>query len=265
MLKALKTQLINLSDNRRTIMDGHLNILQMIASSGTVVKIVLGILIFASTYSWAIILKKRNELKSFTRSNEEFLNFYRNNVNLNDIFVKSKEMEYSPYQSIFQRGYEEFIKIREGLKQIGKDMLQDHFSSHGLLAIERAIKRSLNDSTDKMDADLQALASIGSIAPFIGLFGTVWGIIDAFVALGEGVTSLDAVAPGIAEALVTTAIGLFTAIPAVFFYNYFSSSINKISMQTESYSQEFLNMLERLILKSSRQNTSSSSTTSAGN
>ncbi|MBF0205545.1 MAG: MotA/TolQ/ExbB proton channel family protein [Oligoflexia bacterium] len=229
-------------------MEGKLNILHIILGSGVVVKGVLGVLIFASLYSWAIILRKRSELSRYSSMNDHFINFYRNNVNLNDIFLHSKEMDYSPFQSIFIRGYEEFVKIREGLgKSGGKEMLQDHFSIYGLNSIERALKRAVNEASERIDSSLSTLASIGSIGPFIGLFGTVWGIIDAFVGLSEGITSLDAVAPGIAEALVATAIGLATAIPAVFFYNYFNHQSVKLVSQTESYAQEFLNMLERLI------------------
>ncbi|MBF0313026.1 MAG: MotA/TolQ/ExbB proton channel family protein [Oligoflexia bacterium] len=234
-------------------MEGKINILQIIVSSGIVVKIVLLTLISASIYSWALIFKKRKELNQLHARDLEFLVFYRSSVNLNDIYLKCKELPYSPSMSVFQKGHEEFLKIRDGLgKNVGKEVLQEHFTNYGLTSIERAIKRALSETSDKIDASLSTLASIGSIAPFIGLFGTVWGIIDAFVGLSSGITSLDAVAPGIAEALVATAIGLAAAIPAVFFYNHFNNQSDKLISQTESYAHDFLNMLERLIAKPSQ-------------
>ncbi|MBF0297206.1 MAG: MotA/TolQ/ExbB proton channel family protein [Oligoflexia bacterium] len=161
-------------------------------------------------------------------------------------------MPYSPFLNIFQKGHEEFIKIRDSLgKGTSKEILYEHFSSFGFTSVERALKRAINDSNDKMNSSLSTLASIGSAAPFIGLLGTVWGIIDAFVGLGEGITSLDAVAPGIAEALVATAIGLATAIPAVFFYNHFNNANEKLNLEMDSYGQEFINMLERIVIKTS--------------
>lgn len=233
-------------------MDGKFDLIPLFINAGIVVKGVLLVLLLSSLYSWAIILRKRKEISSLKDESNHFLNFYRSSVNLSDIFQKSKEMPFSPYQIVFQKGYEEFIKIRDSLgKTGGREVLQEHFAIYGLNSIERSLSRAINECEERLESSLDHLASIGSLTPFIGLLGTVWGIIDAFIGLGMqgGKGGLDSVAPGIAEALVTTAVGLFTAIPAVFFYNYFSSKANSLLNQTESYSKEFINMLERIISK----------------
>src|SRR5690606_35204547 len=130
----------------------------------------------------------------------------------------------------------------------GKGSIAEYFTDHGFQSLERALKTGYNQANEKMDQRVSTLASIGSITPFVGLFGTVWGIIDAFAGLSQGGGSIEAVAPGIAEALVATAAGLAAAIPAVWFYNYFNNQISRINSQMESFAQDFLNLMERSIL-----------------
>ena len=143
----------------------------------------------------------------------------------------------------------EIIKIKKCFEGCEKDSLKRHFQNFGLGVIERAMSKGITDSNLKLDSYLSILASIGSITPFIGLFGTVWGIINSFTGLASGGGTLEAVAPGIAEALVATAIGLFAAIPAVWFYNIYSNENSKINSEMESFGQDFLNIVERSLLK----------------
>ena len=144
-----------------------------------------------------------------------------------------------------------FTKIKEKLKSAGmEDQYASYVRDNGIHALERALKQGVNDANSKIEHRLPILASIGSVTPFVGLFGTVWGIIDSFTGLATGGGSIEAVAPGIAEALVATAVGLAAAIPAVWAYNYFSSRLNQMNSDMESFGQEFMNLIERSLLSS---------------
>src|SRR5690606_25184367 len=143
---------------------------------------------------------------------------------------------------------DELNKISEKISNAGKGSIAQYFAEHGVQSLERALKTGYNTANEKMDMRVSLLATIGAITPFIGLFGTVWGIIDAFAGLSQGGGSIEAVAPGIAEALVATAVGLAAAIPAVVFYNLYNNQISRINSQMESFSQDFLNLIERTIL-----------------
>jgi biopolymer transport protein TolQ len=225
-----------------------LNIWQILWESGFVVKIVLLILVLASVYSWAIIWEKYKQLKLVTEANDKFSDFFRKSNSISDIHKEASENLDSTMGLMFKRGFEELNKIIEKLNQSGKSNFTQHFSTHGFESLERALKAGYNTANEKMDLKVSLLATIGSITPFIGLFGTVWGIIDAFSGLSQGGGSIEAVAPGIAEALVATAVGLAAAIPAVVFYNLFNNQISRINSQMESFSQDFLNLVERTIL-----------------
>jgi biopolymer transport protein TolQ len=225
-----------------------LNIWQILWESGFVVKIVLLILVLASVYSWAIIWQKYKQLKLVTEANDKFSDFFRKSNSIADIHKEASENLDSTMGLMFKRGFEELNKIIEKLNQSGKSNFTQHFSAHGFESLERALKAGYNTANEKMDLKVSLLATIGSITPFIGLFGTVWGIIDAFSGLSQGGGSIEAVAPGIAEALVATAVGLAAAIPAVVFYNLFNNQISRINSQMESFSQDFLNLVERTIL-----------------
>ena len=155
-------------------------------------------------------------------------------------------LPFSPYKAIFLEGYEELQRIKHSCG--GDDQeeeLRVYFETHGMKAIERALKKGFNQANAKMNDFLSALASIGSLTPFVGLFGTVWGIIDSFTGLASGGATLDAVAPGIAEALVATAVGLAAAIPAVWFYNHYNNLNGKFNLDMDNFEQEFLNIVER--------------------
>lgn len=229
-------------------MHGGLNIWQILWQSGIVVKFVLLLLVLSSVLSWTIILQKWKELKAVMESNEKFYNFFKNNTSISEINREATEQHVSTMSLMFRKGFDELNKISEKLSSSGKSNIAEHFSEHGFQPLERALKAGFNTANEKMDVRVSTLATIGSITPFIGLFGTVWGIIDAFSGLSQGGGSIEAVAPGIAEALVATAVGLAAAIPAVCFYNLFNNQISRINSQMESFSQDFLNLVERSIL-----------------
>lgn len=228
---------------------GNLDILKIILQSGLVVKFVLSLLLLSSVFSWAIILKKRKLFKEVEQNNTTFYEIYRSSDNLKDVLLKSELLPFSPYKSLFVNGYEELVKIREAYTNQHKSGLAFHFQNFGLGILERGLKKGVNETNAELGGLLSTLASIGSVAPFIGLFGTVWGIIDAFSGLAGGGGSIDAVAPGIAEALVATAVGLAAAIPAVWFYNYFNNQNDKINSDMETFGQDFLNVVERSIVE----------------
>lgn len=225
-----------------------LNIWQILWDSGLVVKFVLLLLVLSSVLSWTIIWQKYKELKVVVVANDKFSEFFKKSNSITDINREANENHDSTMSLMFRRGYDELNKVSEKLSGAGKSNLAQHFADHGFQSLERALKTGYNSANEKMDLRVATLASIGSITPFIGLFGTVWGIIDAFSGLSQGGGSIEAVAPGIAEALVATAVGLAAAIPAVVFFNLFNNQIARINSQMESFSQDFLNLIERSIL-----------------
>lgn len=230
-------------------MHGDMNILLILWNSGLVVKVVLALLIIASILSWAIIFQKKKIIQKVEESNEEFNQYFKNSHNLAEIFDQASEYNDSTLSLMFQKGYLELVKIREKLKSSDKeDELQSYFKESGIGAMERSLKQGANISNEKLESRLSTLASIGSVSPFVGLFGTVWGIINSFTGLASGGGSIEAVAPGIAEALVATAVGLAAAIPAVWAYNIFNNRIARLNTQMESFGQDFLNLIERSVL-----------------
>lgn len=227
----------------------QIDIWKVIWESGIVVKMVLFILLFASVISWTIILRKRKTLLEAHRNNAHFLEIYLSAAGLNEVAQKVELMGFSPYKQMFLHGHKELAKIKEIESHESLSRVRSHFENFGFGMIERSLKKGVNESQLKLERYLAILASIGSVTPFIGLFGTVWGIIDSFTGLAGGGATLDAVAPGIAEALVATAVGLFAAIPAVWFYNYFSNQIAVINTQMETFGQEFINVVERSLMR----------------
>ncbi|MCM2350089.1 MAG: MotA/TolQ/ExbB proton channel family protein [Bacteriovoracaceae bacterium] len=225
-----------------------LNIWQILLESGLVVKFVLLLLVLSSVLSWTIIWQKYKELKAVTDANNKFNDFFKKSHSITDINREANENHDSTMSLMFRRGFDELNKVSEKISSTGKGSIAQYFSEHGIDALERALKAGYNTANEKMDLRVSLLATIGSITPFVGLFGTVWGIIDAFAGLSQGGGSIEAVAPGIAEALVATAVGLAAAIPAVVFFNLFNNQISRINSQMESFSQDFLNLIERTIL-----------------
>ncbi len=218
----------------------EIDLLKIVLESGFVVKSVFVVLILASIFSWSIILKKRKTLSRLRENDEEFQSMFRKSDSLKEIMYKAELMEFSPSREIFIEGYNELNRILE----ISDN---EHFNTFGLKSIERSLQNGMNQANARLESLLSTLASIGSVSPFVGLFGTVWGIINSFTGLAEGGGSLERVAPGIAEALVATAIGLAAAIPAVWFFNHFTKENRNAVSEMENFSRDLLNLIERTI------------------
>lgn len=230
-------------------MEGGLDIFQILLESGIVVKLVLLVLIACSLISWAIIFQKKKLFKSVSDNNLSFENFFNESNNLVEIRNQVDIFQDSSTGLMYKSGFEELKRIREKLHEVGKESeLRSYLNTNGIEALERSLNQGANLAVEKLETKLSLLASIGSITPFIGLFGTVWGIIDSFAGLASGGGSIEAVAPGIAEALVATAVGLAAAIPAVWGFNIFTSQLSTMKSQMENFGQDFLNLIERSVL-----------------
>jgi len=232
----------------------HGNVLDMILGSGPMVQFVLLLLLFFSVVSWAIILMKYRFIKKSRKENNMFLDRYMKINKLSEVFPESKRFRYSQLAEVFRAGYTELVKVAG----IRKEAFSDSDSEtpwppemRGLDNVERALNRACDIETTKLESSLGFLATTGSACPFIGLFGTVWGIMNAFKVIGvKGSATLAVVAPGISEALIATAAGLAAAIPAVIFYNYYVNQVRTLTVETDSFSSEFLNIVERYHTKS---------------
>ncbi len=213
---------------------------QLIANTGPVARTVLLILVAFSIFSWAIILRKFGTFRAARRESVEFLKVFRQSKKLSEIRAFCRSLKTSPLPEVFQSGYHEIESQATMTENPGKPRIRS------LDSVRRALQIGASAELSRLETWLEWLAITAAVTPFIGLFGTVWGIIDAFHGLGvAGSASLQSVAPGIAEALITTAMGLFAAIPAVIFYNVFLQRIKTFGAQMDDFSQEFLNMTER--------------------
>jgi len=236
----------------------QINLLHMISNAGLMVQFVLLLLLFFSVTSWAIILIKYRYLKKAYRESAYFTDLFWKSRDLSNVFKQAKELQGSPIARLFRIGYIELKKIRqsgtdrEGVRgERGAAPMNHRFS--GLDTINRALRRAINTETTRMSQMVPFLATTGNTTPFIGLFGTVWGIMNSFHGIGlRGSASLAVVAPGISEALVATAAGLAVAIPAVIAFNYFMQKIRILESELHSFSADFLNIVERDILSGER-------------
>lgn len=225
----------------------EIDLFKIILESGLVVKSVFVTLVLCSVISWSIILKKKRLLSQLKENDLEFLDVFNQSKSLKEIMYKAELMDFSPSKAIFVEGYNELNKILDVSDR-------SHFNTYGFSSIERSIENGMNESNKKLESLLSTLASIGSVSPFIGLFGTVWGIINSFTGLASGGGSLEKVAPGIAEALVATAVGLAAAIPAVWFYNHFTKENANTRGEMENFGRDLLNLVERTLSSKSRKN-----------
>ena len=215
-------------------------IVSLLANSGAVARVVLIILLLFSVLSWAVIFKKVRTLQAARRDSEAFLKIFRHSSKLSEIRAACQNLKGSPLAEVFLGGYREIEAQVVYSENPGKPRVRS------LEAIHRSLQIAASAETARLEQWLSFLATTGGSTPFIGLFGTVWGIIDAFQGLGAGgVASIRTVAPGISEALITTAAGLFAAIPAVIAYNYFLQRIKDFGARMDDFALEFLNMTER--------------------
>ena len=219
-------------------MNQDFSIVTLVLHASIVVQIVMAGLMIASLASWTVIFGKLFGLRRTKAANDEFEREFWAGRNLNDLYTDAtKHVGDAPMERIFGSGMREFFKLRE--KRV---------TDTGALldGARRAMRASFQRELDAIESNLSFLASVGSVSPYVGLFGTVWGIMHAFIGLSNMTqVTLATVAPGIAEALVATAIGLFAAIPAVIAYNRFARDIDRIAGQLESFIEEFSNILQR--------------------
>ncbi|MDD0809513.1 protein TolQ [Curvibacter sp. RS43] len=216
-----------------------LSIINLVLHASVVVQGVMLLLVGISIASWAAIFRKLFSLKRVKSLNEDFEREFWSGTSLNDLFAAAAQnaRQSGPMERIFASGMREFQKLRER-----------RISDAGTLmdGARRAMRASFQREMDVIESNLSFLASVGSVSPYVGLFGTVWGIMHAFTGLaGLQQVTLATVAPGIAEALVATAIGLFSAIPAVVAYNRFARDIDRVAIHQETFIEEFSNILQR--------------------
>ena len=219
-------------------MNQDFSIVSLIMHASLVVQLVMGGLLLTSLASWTVIFGKLFGLRKVRSTNEDFERDFWTGRNLNDLYSDAAQRsDGAPMERIFASGMREFMKLRER-RVVDPAALLD--------GSRRAMRASLQRELDTVESNLSFLATVGSVSPYVGLFGTVWGIMHAFVGLSNlQQVSLATVAPGIAEALVATAIGLFAAIPAVIAYNRFARDIDRIAMQMDTFTEEFSNILQR--------------------
>jgi len=216
--------------------------LVLLLGTGLVVKIVLILLIVFSMVSWAIILFKLFQVQRANSESVRFMDLFWKATRFDSIAAQVDRFSNSPLTVLFNEGYGELKKVVEG----NGGALSTHLGS--VENVSRALRRATNSEITRLERYLTFLATTGSTSPFIGLFGTVWGIMTAFEGIGRtGSASLAVVAPGIAEALIATAIGLVAAIPAVMAYNHFQHKIRVLINEMDSFSTEFLNIVQRNI------------------
>lgn len=231
------------------------SVVDLILYSGPVVKVVLVILLFFSIFSWAIIFAKMRLIRQADKESRLFLRTFWEGKQLASIFGDSKKLRHSPTAEVFRSGYVELTKLSQAKANPDSsrkvsDPTTLSIDLSGTENISRAMHQAATTELTKLERGLGFLATTGSTTPFIGLFGTVWGIMDAFRGIGmRGSATLAVVAPGISEALIATAAGLAAAIPAVVAYNYYINRIKVLSADMDNFSSEFLNIVERHFLK----------------
>ena len=220
-----------------------MSLFSLIIGASLPVQAVMAILLVTSLFSWWYIFIKVATIKRAETESEEFENKFWSGGDLNKLYesVTAGRRKPQGMASIFEAGFKEFVRHKQ---QPGMEAKMD--VSDVMEGSRRAMRAAYNRELDDLDAHLPFLASVGSVSPYIGLFGTVWGIMNSFRGLSNvAQATLSQVAPGIAEALVATAIGLFAAIPAVIAYNRFASNVDRLSVRYESFMEEFTNILQR--------------------
>ena len=235
---------------QETVPENSLNVINLMLNSSIMAKSVLLLLLLFSVVSWAIILQKYFFFKNAKNEDMRFLSYFSKSSNLINIYDYARELEFSTVARAFLVGYRELYVYQEMAqeKNLKKIPLDDEkiVSVKDIKGITLALNKAINAEFSRLSRRLDFLATTGSTAPFIGLFGTVWGIMTSFSAIGfQGSASIGGVAPGIAEALIATAAGLVAAIPAVIFYNYFSDKIRMFTSDLDDFSHDFVYLLEK--------------------
>lgn len=214
---------------------GSLSVLQLIFEADLIVQGVLLCLVMMSLVSWAIIVQKFFRLRAASRQSAKFLEVFWASKRLDAVYEKAGKYQKSPVAEVFKAGYQELAKITQGGK--GEDATDN---------LTRTLRRAASVESTNLQAYTTFLATTGSTAPFIGLFGTVWGIMRAFSKLqGAGAATIQVVGPDIAHALIATAVGLAAAIPAVIAFNFFNTTIRVLNSEMDNFSSDFLNIVKR--------------------
>jgi biopolymer transport protein TolQ len=226
--------------------DAQISVLDMFTGSGPVVQGVLYLLIVISISSWAVVLYKWQQIRAARRGAERFIDVFWETRNLTEVSKACEDMPDNPVAEVFKSGYEELVRLRNKKKSTPEPLT---IELGGIANVERAMRRAASLQMTRIEKMLTFLATAASATPFIGLFGTVWGIMNSFLGLSRsGNTTLQAVAPGISEALVATAMGLAAAIPALVAYNHFQRQARVIGVEMDTFASEFLNIAERHFL-----------------
>jgi len=228
------------------MMGNEQGIISMMLNAGWVIQLVLLVLLFFSVVSWAIIITKYFSVKQAHNLSISFVDYFFQVRNLSDAFDRASAPDAGPVAHMYRAGYKELRKAPAAGETADPKMTRMVMIEN----VKRALRREMETQLDRLSQMISFLATAGNITPFIGLFGTVWGIMESFHSIGQkGAANLAVVAPGISEALIATAAGLAVAIPAVIAYNYFLSRIRSIETEMESFSADFLNIVERESLR----------------
>jgi biopolymer transport protein TolQ len=225
------------------------NIFQMIIHAGLMVKFVLLILFLFSVISWTIIFTKWRLLRKAKQETDYFFELFWESTEFGKMYNECNNLLTSPVAHLFRSGYSEFKRIMK-IQTLSTSTDKDSNMQTPLEYVERSLKKTTIDQSNRLERALSFLATTGNTTPFIGLFGTVWGIMQSFRGIGlKGSANLAVVAPGISEALIATAAGLFAAIPAVVAFNYFNSKVMTLRSEMDTFTSDFLSMIERQLLK----------------
>ena len=236
------------------MMESEIDIIQIVSNASLMVRFVLLLLLFFSVMSWTIIIIKWRYIRKAFRESARFTDYFWKSRDLGSVYAKAKQLTGCPLARIFRVGYVELKRVGQfGRAASGEGGGEAEASMKGRISggdnVKRALRRAINSETMRMTQMVPFLATTGNTTPFIGLFGTVWGIMGSFHGIGKlGSASLAVVAPGISEALIATAAGLGVAIPAVIAFNFFMQKIRVIESELISFSADFLNIIERDIL-----------------
>jgi len=220
-------------------MTGDLSVIQLILHASLMVQIVMALLLAASVVSWAVIFRKRSEIRGAGDDAETFEDSFWSGGDLVAMYrsIEARSVASRGMESIFESGFREFTRLRQQGGVTAAQLIE---------GCRRAMRVALLKETDRLEKNLAMLATIGSTSPYVGLFGTVWGIMNAFHSLGNvQQATLAMVAPGIAEALIATAMGLFAAIPAVIAYNRYADQVGRLELRYDTFAEELTSILQR--------------------
>lgn len=224
----------------------NISLVQMMMNAGLMVKAVMITLLIFSVASWSIIVMKQLMFKRARRNSEDFLDQFWESKTLSEAYNSAREYTFSPEAAVFVSGFHELKKISTARERQDRESETLQMQLATLDNMKRSMRKAHIMEIDRLGRSLPFLATTGSATPFIGLFGTVWGIMNSFHDIGmRGSASLAVVAPGISEALVATAAGLAVAIPAVVFYNFYSNKLAEFESEVEHFSTDYLNLIER--------------------